>query len=68
MSNSTPLEIKLYNTLKRIGREYMTPQRIERDADNAGLGYTEYLEMCYENLQLEAQRAIKGVRIRRPRP
>ena len=67
MADSTPLEIKLYDALKRIGRGYMTPAQIRRDTDNVGLDYEEYLEMSYENIQGEALHAIKGVRIRRPK-
>ena len=60
---NTPLEIKLYDALKRITK-YMTYAQIQRDAEKGhGLNYEEYLEMSYENIQLEAKRAIKGVRI-----
>jgi hypothetical protein len=51
-----------YDTLKRIARGFMTPDQIRRDSDNMGLGYEEYLEMSYENIQVEAERAIKGKR------
>lgn len=64
---NTDLEIKLYDALKRIARNYMTPVQIRRDAKkNVGLDYEEYLEMSYENIQTDAARAIKGVRIKRP--
>jgi len=68
MAVSTPLEIRLHNTLRRIAKVYMKPAQIRRDADHpdSALDYEEYLEMAYENIQLEAARAIKGVRIRRP--
>lgn len=68
MAVSTPLEIKLYDTLQRIAKRYMTPAQIRRDAKSpdSALDYLEYLEMVYENIQSEAARAIKGVRIRRP--
>lgn len=51
-----------YDRLKRIARGYMTPQQIRRDADGSGLSYVEYLEMSYENIQTEANAAIKGKR------
>jgi hypothetical protein len=64
---STPLEIRLYDALKRIGKGYMTPDQIRRDAKREmGLDYEEYLEMSYENIQAEAKQAIHGVRIKRP--
>lgn len=53
---------RLYDTLKRIARGYMTPTQIRRDSRQAGLDYDEYLEMSYENIQSEAAAAIKGVR------
>ena len=55
---------QLYDTLKRIGREYMTPAQIKRDAERGSLGldYAEYLEMSYENIQVLAARAIRGLR------
>lgn len=55
-------EQRYYDTLKKIARRYMTPDQIRRDAKNAGLDYDEYLEMSYENIQLDAERAIKGKR------
>jgi hypothetical protein len=62
---STPLEIRLYDALKRIGK-YMTPDQIRRDARHEiGLDYEEYLAMSYENIQAEAKRAIHRVRIKR---
>lgn len=63
---STPLEIRLFDALKRISKQYMTPDQIRRDSKNSGLDYEEYLEMSYENIQADAKRAIYGVRIKRP--
>jgi hypothetical protein len=63
---STPLEIRLYDALKRIAKDYMTPDQIRRDAKSEmGMDYEEYLEMSYENIQNDAKRAIHGVRIKR---
>ena len=53
---------RMFDTLKRISRDYMTPAQIRRDADNAGLDVEEYLEMSYENIQSEAKAAVKGLR------
>jgi antitoxin component HigA of HigAB toxin-antitoxin module len=50
-------EQRYFDALKRI-RHYMTPEQIRRD--NLGLDYTEYLEMAYENIKLEAAHAIKN--------
>jgi hypothetical protein len=64
---NTPLEIRLYDALKKIGK-YMTPDQIRRDSGDkgsVGLDYEEYLEMSYENIQAEAKRATHGVRIKR---
>jgi hypothetical protein len=53
----------MLNTLKKIAREYMTPAQIFRDGKKSyGLSWSEILEMSYENIQLDAAAAIKGVR------
>lgn len=62
---NTPLEIKLYDTLKRI-TQYQSPDRMRKSSrKDWGLDFEEVLEMAYENLQSEAKRAIHGVRIKR---
>lgn len=69
MKISTPLEIRLYDALKRIAKGYQTPAQIRREAErDGGFGpdYEEYLEMAYENIQQLAANAIRGVRIGRP--
>ena len=66
---STPLEIRFYDALKEIARGYQTPEQIRRNAErDYGLGSNEALEYAYENIQFLAERTIKGVRIRRPKP
>lgn len=63
---STPLEIKLFDALKRIAA-YETPDRLHRHADKAyGIDGAEAIEYAYENVLSEAKHAVKGVRIRRP--
>lgn len=60
---------RMYDTLKRISKGYMTPDQLRRQArraeTNYGFEYEEALEMAYENIQAEAAAAIKGLR-RRP--
>lgn len=51
-----------YDTLKRIARDYMTPAQLFRTAKNVGLQPDEHMEMSYENIQAEAERAIHGKR------
>lgn len=64
---STPLEIRLYDALKRIARDYQTPDQIRRSAEkDHGLTPCEALEYAYDNIQQLAGNAIRGVRIRRP--
>lgn len=66
---NTPLEIRLYDALKRIARDYQTPDQLRRNAEKEfGVSGNEAIEMAYENLQWEAECAIKGLRIRRPKP
>lgn len=66
-AQNTMLEIRLYDTLKRIARDYQTPDQIRRSAErDYGLSPEEALEYAYENIQHEAKSAIKGLRIKRP--
>jgi hypothetical protein len=51
-----------YDALKKIARDYMTPAQALRSAKNVGLEPDEHLEMCYENIQAEAEYAIHGKR------
>ena len=54
---------RMYDTLKRIAREYQTPDQLRRNSErDFGCDYEDALEMAYENLQQEAESAIKGVR------
>jgi hypothetical protein len=63
---STPLEIKLYDALRAIAKGYQTPAQLRRNSVREyGLEYDEAIEYAYENIQLIAARAIKGVRIKR---
>lgn len=65
---NTPLEIRLYDALKRIARGYQTPDQLRRNAEREyGVSGSEAIEMAYENIQQEAEIAIKGLRIRRPK-
>lgn len=60
MSNN---ELAYFNTLRRIAREYQTPDQLRKSAErDFGVSYEEALEMAYENLQSEAERTIKGKR------
>lgn len=55
-------EQRYFDALKRIARDYMTPEQLRRKASQYGLSFAEMLEMSYENLQDEAKHAIKGRR------
>ena len=55
--------------LVRISKQYMTPNQIRRAHDRGrGMGpsYEEELEMAYENIQMEAKAAIKGIKVAKP--
>lgn len=57
----------MYNALKKISKQYMTPQQIYKNSVKIyGVDYEEALEMTYENLQHEASMAIKGIRLPKP--
>lgn len=59
-------ELRYYDTLKRIARDYQTPEKLRRNSGQYGLEWVEEMEMSYENIQAEAANAIRGKR--RPRP
>jgi hypothetical protein len=61
----TDLELKLYGALHRIARDYQSASRLIRHGD-CGLSGPEALEMAYENIQQEAENAIRGIRRKRP--
>ena len=54
-----------FDRLKKIARGYQTADQLRRRAGQYGCSYIEELEMAYENIQAEANAAIKGKR--RPR-
>lgn len=49
-----------YDALARIARGYDDATKLKNDPQYNGLEYWEVLEMGYDNLQAEAERAIKG--------
>lgn len=51
-----------YDRLRKIARSYQTSEQLRRNAGQYGLSYVEELEAAYENLQAEANGAIKGKR------
>ncbi len=51
-----------YDTLKKIARQYLTPEQCGRECRSYGLEAEEMIMMTYENIQAEAERAIKGKR------
>lgn len=53
---------RYYDALKRIAREYQTPDQLRRHAGQYGCSFVEELEMSYENIQGVAEHAIKGRR------
>jgi uncharacterized protein (UPF0147 family) len=61
---SAAREQVMYDTLKRIAKDYVTPRQIRRDIEKSGsvLSFEEYIEMAYDNMQQEAANAIKGMR------
>jgi hypothetical protein len=55
-------EARFSEALRRI-TAYMTPEQLRRRSEKEyGLSYNEALEMAYENIQGEAQAALKGYR------
>lgn len=56
--------IRMWNALNTIAKQYQSPQELKRNSEKQfGLDYEEALEMSYENIQMVAKEAIKGVRV-----
>ena len=54
---------EMFDALRKIAREYMTPEELRRSADkDYGVSYEEALEMAYENIQLLARNVTHGMR------
>ena len=52
---------QMAKALSRI-KLYMTPAQIRKDCKGGfGPGYEEYLEMSYENIQIEAKGGMEGI-------
>lgn len=63
MDKRTERELRMYDALRRIGKEFQTPAQLRRSAERQyGLDYVEALEYAYENIQQLAGLAIKGMR------
>lgn len=55
-------EQQMFDALKRI-TQYEPLERLERVCEKQyGLTYHEALEMAYDNMRIEAQQAIRGMR------
>lgn len=55
-------EQRYFDALKKIARSYQSSDQLRRNAGQYGLSHGEELEAAYENIQQEAERAIKGKR------
>ncbi len=56
-------EALYFSALKKIAKDYMSPDQLRRKAEKAyGLSYEEALKYAYENMQQEAINAIRGKR------
>ena len=62
MTDKQSNEQRYYDALKRIARDYQTSDQLRRRAGQYGCDHVEELEMVYENIQGEANAAIKGRR------
>jgi hypothetical protein len=66
---SSSREQKLYNALRRIAKDYQTPDQLRRTAEREyGLRYHEALEYAYENILNDARQALRGIRMPKPKP
>lgn len=55
-------EQRYYDVLQKIAREYQSSDQLRRRAGQYGCSFEEEIEMVYENIQGEAERAIHGKR------
>ena len=56
-------EIRYYEALREIAKNYSTTEQLRRTAEREyGLSYHEAMEMAYDNIQATAADAIKGKR------
>lgn len=55
-------EQRYYDALARIAKGYQSTSHLRRDSREWGLDYGDALEMAYENIQGEAEAAIRGKR------
>ena len=63
MSEQPIIAQRLYDALHKMAKGYMPfPELRRKCRKEYGLPYVEVLEMSYENMQIEAQQAIKGMR------
>jgi len=58
---------KMLNTLRRISKDYMTPDQMRSKENNKNSevsfhGFEEYITMSYENIQSEARVGCAGIR------
>lgn len=57
-------EIRYYLALRKIAKEFMSPEKLRRDSEKLyGLRYEECLEMAYDNIRAMAAAAIHGKRM-----
>lgn len=55
---------RMYDALNTIAKGYQTPKQLRKESKGQyGLDFEEAIEMSYENIQLEAKSAIKGVKL-----
>ena len=55
---------RMYVSLRRIAKGFMTAAQIRRDAATGRLGlcFEEQLEIAYDNIQTEAKNGLHGIR------
>lgn len=54
---------RMREVLKQIANGYMTPEKLRKDSEKEyGIDFYEALEMSYDNIQNDAQYAVRGVK------
>ena len=51
---------RMHRVLKVIAESYISLSEIDEEAELTGVSREEYLEMAYENMKFDAERAIEG--------
>ena len=53
---------QMLDTLRHISKDYQTLEQLKKNEGQYGLSFEEEISMAYENIQLQAKSASRGIR------